>query len=50
MHSKAEIQEEISRLERQIDAITVGGVPVEGYEAEYEGLQQRLAALREQSI
>jgi hypothetical protein len=48
MRSRAEIEAEINRLSLEIEAITVGGVPVEGYETEYEDLQQRLATLREQ--
>ena len=47
MRSKAEIQKEINKVKQQIEAITVGGSPIEGYEAEYAELQQWLSALQE---
>jgi len=46
--AKVEIQEEINHLDQQVKVITVGGVPVEGYEDEYDDLQQQLAVLQEQ--
>jgi|GEM_PF-6056123 len=50
MPSRTEIQEEIHRLEKQLETITVGGKPIEGYESDYERLSQQIAALKEQPL